>query len=186
MSYCLQIILGKWYHVFCDNYFTSISLASRLYTTNTYLTGTIRKNRHLPRLIKEANPNANQSVFARRGPLLCCAFRERPNRKVVRFVSTFHNGIYNPNEKPSLAISYTQIMGGVDLNDMMCRIHEDKRKTKTTWKRVAINIFHMMLLNAYIPYKINTDENKYHDMNSLCVSLNLLQMNIDNTVIVVA
>ncbi|XP_071156425.1 piggyBac transposable element-derived protein 4-like [Mytilus edulis] len=153
-------LLGKWFHVFCDNFFTSISLASRLYTENTYLTDTIRKNRHLPRLIKEANPNANQSVFARRGPLLCCAFRERPNRKVVRFVSTYHNGIHNQNEKPSLAISYNQYMGGVDLNDMMCGIYEDKRKTKTMWKRVAINIFHRMLLNAYILYKYNTDENQ--------------------------
>ncbi|CAC5373928.1 unnamed protein product [Mytilus coruscus] len=112
------------------------------------------------RLIKEANPNANQSVFSRRGPLLCCAFRERPNRKVVRFVSTFHNGIHNQNEKPSLAISYNQNMGGVDLNDMMCGIYEDKTKTKTMWKRVAINIFHRMLLNAYILYKYNTNENQ--------------------------
>ncbi|CAC5396371.1 unnamed protein product [Mytilus coruscus] len=119
-------LLGKWFHVFCDIFFTSISLASRLYTENTYLTGTIRKNRHLPRLIKEANPN------------------------VVRFVSTFHNGIHNQNEKPSLAISYNQSMGGVDLNDMMCGIYEDKRKTKTMWKRVAINISHRMLLNVYI------------------------------------
>ncbi|CAC5400421.1 unnamed protein product [Mytilus coruscus] len=127
-------LLGKWFHVFCDNFFTSISLTTRLYTENTYLTGTIRKNRHLARLIKDANPNANQFVFTRRGLLLCCAFRERPNRKVVRCVSTFHNGIHNQNEKPSLAISYNQNMGGVDLNDMMCGIYEDKTKTKTTWK----------------------------------------------------
>ncbi|CAC5422091.1 unnamed protein product [Mytilus coruscus] len=51
-------------------------------------------------------------------------------------------------------------MGGVDLKDMMCGIYEDKRKTKNMWKRVAINIFHRMLLNAYILYKYNTDENQ--------------------------
>jgi hypothetical protein len=112
-------LLGKWHHVFCDNFFTSLILARRLLTANTYLTGTILKNRNLPRLISEANPGANQTVFSRSGRLLCCAFKERQNRKTVRFVSTYMNAVHNQNEKPSIATTYNKFMGGVDMNDMM-------------------------------------------------------------------
>jgi hypothetical protein len=112
-------LLGKWHHVFCDNFFTSLILARRLLTANTYLTGTILKNRNLPRLISEANPGANQTVFSRSGRLLCCAFKERQNRKTVRFVSTYMNAVHNQNEKPSIATTYDKFMGGVDMNDMM-------------------------------------------------------------------
>lgn len=114
-------LTGKWHHVFCDSFFTSIRVVVRLFNLNKYLTGTIRKNRH---------PNANGSIFARRGPVLCCAYRERPNRKVVRFVSTYCHGVHSTNEKSKIATDYNQSMGGVDLNDMMSGIYEDKRKTK--------------------------------------------------------
>jgi hypothetical protein len=107
------------HHVFCDNFFTSLILARRLLTANTYLTGTMRKNRNLPRLISEANPGANQTVFSRSGRLLCCALKERQNRKTVRFVSTYMNTVHNQNEKPSIATTYNKFMGGVDMNDMM-------------------------------------------------------------------
>ena len=164
-------LTGKWYHVFCDNIFTSIRLAVRLFNLNTYLTGTIRRNRHLPRIIEQGNPYANESIFACRGPVLCCAYRERPNRKVVRFVSTYCHGVHNANERPNIATDYNQSMGRVDLNDMMSGIYEDKRKTKTMWKRVAINLFHRMLLNVYILYKYNTDNEKLISRYDVIVSI---------------
>ena len=62
-------------------------------------------------------------------------------------------------------------MGGVDLNDMMSDIYEDKRKTKAMWKRVAINLFHRMLLNAYILYKYNTDNERLISRYDVIVSI---------------
>jgi hypothetical protein len=53
------------------------------------------------------------------GRLLCCAFKERQNRKTVRFLSTYMNAVHNQNEKPSIATTYNKFMGGVDMNDMM-------------------------------------------------------------------
>jgi hypothetical protein len=153
-------LLEKWHHVFCDNFFTSLILARSLLTANTYLTGTIRKNRNLPRLISEANPGANQAVFSRSGCLLCCAFKERQNRKTVRFVSTYMNAVHNQNEKPSIATTYNKFMGGVDRNDMLSGVYDDHRKSKAMWKRIAINILHRMLLNAYILYRRNTDDDQ--------------------------
>ena len=62
-------------------------------------------------------------------------------------------------------------MGGVDLNDMMSDIYEDKRKTKAMWKRVAINLFHRMLLNAYILYKYNTHNERLISRYDVIVSI---------------
>lgn len=36
---------GKNYHIFCDNYFTSVHLAEDLLANNLYLYGTMRSNR---------------------------------------------------------------------------------------------------------------------------------------------
>lgn len=41
----LQLLLDKGYHLYIDNYYTSIPLATYLLTRNTHFTGTIRANR---------------------------------------------------------------------------------------------------------------------------------------------
>ena len=46
------------------------------------------------------------------------------------------------------------------MNDMMSGVYDDHRKSKSMWKRIAINIFHRMLLNAYILYRRNTDDDQ--------------------------
>ena len=38
-------LLNKWYHIICDNFFTSLDLARQLFIQKTHLTGTIRQNR---------------------------------------------------------------------------------------------------------------------------------------------
>lgn len=45
------------------------------------------------------------------------------------------------------------------------------KKTKTMWKRVAINLFHRMLLNAYILYKYNTDNERLISRYDVIVSI---------------
>ena len=45
--------LSKGYHIFMDNFFTSIPLAKKLYEMGTLITGTIRRNRKfLPAIFK--------------------------------------------------------------------------------------------------------------------------------------
>ena len=46
------------------------------------------------------------------------------------------------------------------MNDMMSGVYDDHRKSKSMWKRIAINIFHRILLNAYILYRRNTDDDQ--------------------------
>ncbi|CAC5402938.1 unnamed protein product [Mytilus coruscus] len=63
-------LLNKWYHVFCDSFFTSLALAKRLLNLHTYTTGTVRSNRPLPNLIKSANLRPSQSMFMRQQEIL--------------------------------------------------------------------------------------------------------------------
>ena len=62
-------------------------------------------------------------------------------------------------------------MGGVDMNDMMFGVYDDHRKSKSMWKRIAINIFHRMLLNAYILYRRNTDDDQFLSRADLIASV---------------
>ncbi|XP_033749217.1 piggyBac transposable element-derived protein 4-like [Pecten maximus] len=74
-------LLYKGYHVVCDSFFCSINLARLLLSKGTYLTGTLRKNRPMPKTVKEANPNPGQTTFMRSGDILCVAHRgEKANK----------------------------------------------------------------------------------------------------------
>ncbi|CAC5406923.1 unnamed protein product [Mytilus coruscus] len=106
----------------------------------------------------EPSAAGERFLFIRQRELMCVAYKERQNRKTVRFVtSAVKASAPAHGHKPVVSSIYSKNMGGVDLNDMMSGIYDDKRKTKTMWKTLAINIFHRMVLNAYIPYTKNTD-----------------------------
>ena len=76
---CYQVVMGlmrmsnylnKAYHVFCDNYFTGVQLASDLLGLGTYLTGTLRRNRrHLPKGVK-AKIAPGEVLYFRKDSLL--------------------------------------------------------------------------------------------------------------------
>lgn len=152
-------LLNKWYHIFCDSFFTSVSLVKQLLDVRTYLTGTIRSNRKMPMMIKNATLARDESLFARQGDILACAYREREKRKIVRLLSSYHKAGVTDN-KPTLISSYNTFMGGVDLNDMLTSFYEDGRKTTKLWKKIAFNLIHRMNINAYVLYKSNTDDNQ--------------------------
>ncbi|VDI78546.1 Hypothetical predicted protein [Mytilus galloprovincialis] len=153
-------LLNKWYHVFCDSFFTSLSLAKRLLNLHTYTTGTVRSNRPLPNLIKSVKLRASQSMFMRQQEILVCAFKEKEKRKNVKMLSTRYNAELVVNRKPKMITEYNKFMGGVDLNDMLTSFYEDGRKSTKMWKKIVFNIIHRMVINAYILYQQNSDNAK--------------------------
>lgn len=69
--------LNKGFHVFTDNFFASIPLASRLYELGTYYTATIRSNRKgLPDAVK-SKFGVGVTRFFKKGFLLLCGFRDK-------------------------------------------------------------------------------------------------------------
>ena len=73
--------LHKDYHLFTDNFYTSLRLAKVLLKQNTYLTGTIRRNRNeIPpeakkAIVREAKYMAHENV-------LMCSFRDQKSKPI--------------------------------------------------------------------------------------------------------
>ncbi|XP_071152156.1 piggyBac transposable element-derived protein 4-like [Mytilus edulis] len=152
-------LLNKWYHVFTDNFFSSLNLARALLVQRTHLTGTLRKNRPMPNMIKNANPDPGQTTYARQGNILLCSFRDQNRRKQVKLVSTFYSAIRAMNAKPLIVNAYNNFMGGVDLSDQMMAFYNDHRKQTKVWKKIILHMFHRILLNSYILYYQHTSHN---------------------------
>ncbi|KAG8287843.1 zinc finger protein [Homalodisca vitripennis] len=162
--------LRKGYHVFIDNFFTSIQLANVLYSQETFVTGTIRRNRKgLPQSIKKKF-SVGEKLYNKKRNLVALAYREKKTQKLpVLLVST--NTTITSEEitkrrrgriineiKPSIVASYNKFMGGIDAFDMMMCVYIDERRTIKYWKKVTFNLFSRMLLNAYILYTLKCKE----------------------------
>lgn len=85
-------LLNKWYHVVCDNFFTSIPLAQKLLEKMTYITGTLRSNRKMPNAIKRPTDlQAGDTVYMRQGRILAAAHKSSTGKhKIVRYVYYEH------------------------------------------------------------------------------------------------
>lgn len=155
--------LNKGYHLFTDNFYTSVELARSLYQKSTYLTGTIRRNRKL--VPKEAKTvPVNEPKYFTNDPVLMCSFRDKKSKNnPVILISTCSDtlnvsvtkkrGNYESiKNKPSMIHQYNQFMGGVDESDKMLYTYLDERRTLKFWKKVVFAVFGRMVLNAYILY----------------------------------
>ena len=137
---------GKNYHIFSDNFFTSIRLAEDLLAENFYLCGTMRSNRtDFPSDLK---PNKPEVKALRRGESI---FRQKENivtivwedKKLASFISTQcdvrghetvrrkqNDGTYiKVPTIPSVTL-YNKYMGGVDHNDQMRQVLRDLKASK--------------------------------------------------------
>lgn len=138
--------IGKFHHVFCDNFFTSIQLECDLLRDDTYLCGTVRSNRRgFPSGLSTQKPKVKalrkgKSKFYRHGNLVASVWKAT---KLVCFLSTQSNpvGDQTVNRKqrdgtiaqvPTVpaAISYDKNMGGVNLNNQQKNYYAVGRKSR--------------------------------------------------------
>ena len=87
----------------------------------------MRSNRQIPALIKDANPNASQQLYARQGRVLLVAHKDAGRRKPVRVLSTAINARM-VNGWPDAVQHYNTTMGAVDYGDMLISIYNAERK----------------------------------------------------------
>lgn len=168
----LENYLEKGYHLFTDNFYTSLHLAKSLLKRKTYLTGTIHQNmKEIPAEAKKAEAGVPK-YFANQN-ILMCSFKDkktkpRPailissnaNSNSVRLTEKKGNFEYT-KETPSMIHDYKIYMRKVnegDESDKMLYANLDERRTCKLWKKVVFNIFGRMVLNGYILYKSNTTE----------------------------
>lgn len=158
---------NKGFHVFTDNFFTSVPLVKKLYELKTFFTGTVRKNKKgLPDGVKQ-NLQVGQKKYFKQGKIVAFAYREKKSQKkpVVLLSSSTEvkdveavkrrHGRVTHEKKPSIISDYNKHMGGIDSFDMMLYSYLDERRTVKYWKKVVFNLFSRMVTNSYIIYKEN-------------------------------
>lgn len=72
-------IWGKYHHIYCDNYFTSINLFQDLFDNLTYACGTIRTNRKgIPPAIAKAKLKKQGDIIQRqKGSMVATAWHDK-------------------------------------------------------------------------------------------------------------
>lgn len=165
--------LNKGFHVYTDNFFTSVPLVKKLYEWKTFFTGTVRKNKKgLPDGIKQSF-QVGQKKYYKQGKVLAFGYRQKKSQqKPVLLLSSKteiseaedtkrRHGRITREKKPSIILDYNKHMGGIDTFDMMLYSYLDERRTVKYWKKVVFNLFSRMVTNSYIIYKENcTRHNK--------------------------
>lgn len=158
-------LLARGHHLGVDNYFTSPELLQDLFDRATPATGTVRKNRRgLPRqAINQQLPN-HQVAERRKGNLLCVVYKDGGKKPILLSTESkagYQNVINrrgNQVRKPQIVVKYNASMGGVDLSDARLYKYLAERRTMKWTLKVAFSLFGRSLLNAYIVYNINTNQ----------------------------
>ncbi|XP_023213147.1 piggyBac transposable element-derived protein 4-like [Centruroides sculpturatus] len=159
----IDIYLNKGYHFFIDRCFMSVPLVLRLYSLQTYVTGTVRgDHKMLPQQFKKKFAAGETSYF-RSGPVLACGFKEKQSQMYpiitlsshawARDVEVIRNG--EAKLKPEIIQNHNKFISGVDISDVVLYACDDKSRPMKYWKNLAFNVIARMALNSYMLYKEN-------------------------------
>lgn len=75
--FLFQRLLHEGREIILDNWYLSVRLAEFLLSKDTYVTGTIRSNRGIPKELVSTNLNKFQSCFVRKGDILVTKFKDK-------------------------------------------------------------------------------------------------------------
>jgi hypothetical protein len=143
----MEMLLGKGYHVYVDNWYTSENLVECLGENQTAACGTAKKNRlALPASFMKSNLRKGEHCFRRNGNILAICFNDK---KEVYFLSSIHKYNIvdtrkrdrhgNTVQKLQVIDDYNKYMGGVDRNDGMIGTYSSVRKSMKWTKKVAFH-----------------------------------------------
>ena len=114
--------LDKGYHLYVDNFYTSLKLIQELEKRKTYACGTVRINRgEFPKAFKVANLDVGSSTYLRMNYILAVHWKDKRD---VFVLSSIHGNKEETiqshkgeNSKPTMIQCYSMKMGGVDKCD---------------------------------------------------------------------
>ena len=175
---CIELmspLSGQGYHLFTDNFYTSVPLAISLLLHKTDLTGTVRGNRkYLPPGVKKQSKAKKGDIAAYKSDeddIITLGWLDK--KHVIMITTSSSSEMVNYRSKrnrehviPSCVRSYNLNMGGVDLADMRIYQFLDERRTVRWNKKVFFAILGRCLLNAFIIYQQNTSDNPKLDRRS--------------------
>lgn len=162
---------GKGYHVYMDNFFTSVALAEALMVDQTFVIGTARSNRkkwpsnlkNLKVLQKTMQRGDRKSVLLHDGKIECLIWKDHTTVPLINTItdSAKHTTVKRTNKDgsrtdvtcPESIKRYNKHMGGVDLFDSRRETYSCSRKSKKWWLR-----FFYFLVDAAVTKPISYTE----------------------------
>ena len=164
-------LLDRGYHVYMDNYYTSVELMEEMYLRSTFGAGTCRSNRKgLPKALTEVKLKTGEMCFRRSDTMLALKWFDK---RAVLMLSTIHDAVEittgkkdrhgNPITKPECIHQYTINMRGCDLSDQLMTSYSLLRRSLKWWRKLFFHLFSLCINNAYILYKKFTTDPVPHD-----------------------
>ena len=164
--------LNQGYHLFVDNFYTSMTLAKHLFERGTLLTGTILDSRRdFPASLKKGKEWAKGKPkgtmrWERDAPVLALQWVDN---KVVSMISTSANanqtnqvnrkrkagGTWSATSVPQPEVfrMYNQYMNAVDRSDQILATHNVQRKCMRWWKTLFFHLIDLAVVNSFILFK---------------------------------
>ena len=158
-------LVGKSYHIYMDNFFSSVSLYRDLLSEMIYCTGTLRSNRRnfppdLKDVAKRGLAHRGALKFRQDGNVSVCVWQDtRP----VTFMSSYHSPAHTTSvarkrvdgstinvECPVSIINYNKYMGGVDRGDQLRQYYHVHVKSRKSYKYIFWYLFEVCVLNSFI------------------------------------
>ncbi|XP_068118319.1 piggyBac transposable element-derived protein 4-like [Hyperolius riggenbachi] len=151
-------LLNKGYHLFVDNFYTSLPLFKFLFSADTVACGTIRANRKgFPQEVLKKKLKKGETCSLCSNEVLALKYKDK---KDVLMLSTMHTegtvlvtSRRSETVKPIAIDDYNKHMGAVDLSDQMLAPYLVARKTKSWYKKVGIYLLQMAMFNAHVAYR---------------------------------
>ncbi|XP_056397301.1 piggyBac transposable element-derived protein 4-like [Hyla sarda] len=153
-------ILDQGYHLYLDNFYTSVPLFKCLTARGTVACGTVRKNqRGLPKPLLAHPMRKHESRALCSDGILCVRYKDK---REVLVLTTIHGHATTPVSvrgapteiyKPDCILAYNKFMGGVDLSDQVLKPYSAMRKTRAWYKKLAVHMVQMALYNAFVLYR---------------------------------
>ncbi|XP_015754181.1 PREDICTED: piggyBac transposable element-derived protein 4-like [Acropora digitifera] len=161
------------YHLYVDNFYTSVTLFKDLFAMGVGATGTIREyRRDFPENLKDsevwAKGKARGSIRWGRDPP-CLALQWLDN-KVVSMLTTIDNAnvkkqvtrnMKNPGggwtnnnvPQPGVIANYNKYMNAVDRSDQILATNNIHRKCVRWWKTLFFHLIDIAVVNSYILFQ---------------------------------
>lgn len=147
--------LDKGYHLYIDNFYTSLKLIQELEKRKTYTCGTVRVNRgEFPKAFKVANLDVGSSTYLKMNNIFAVHWKDKRDVYVLSSIHGNQEEIIQRKKgeinKPTMIQCYNMKMGGVDRCDQRLAYYSLNRKSKKWWKKVFFRLFEMAIVNSLI------------------------------------
>jgi len=156
-------LVGKYYHIYMDNFFSSVTLYKNLLEEGIYCTGTLQANRrYFPPDLQACRGLAKRGdmVARQEGNLTVTVWQDK---RLVTSVSTAHSpdqtevvkrkkvdGSIIHVDCPVCIVDYNKYMGGVDKGDQLRQYYYVRVKSRKSYKYIFWFLFEVCVQNAFV------------------------------------